>query len=193
MRHQLTSGDTLRKTEVVRRNMSVTMLSIKFNNLNTKNNQLQTNYTNLTTERDQLLWEKFGLYSVLRRLGWRVFGSRIYYISAERKNWTESRQDCTERGSDLVIINSREEQEFISKLLCCRNAQVGLNDRPRDGMWKWVDDTTLTTGYWGHGEPNSRGGNEDCILTGYRTNHFKNWADYPCDEFTGICEKTSFN
>ncbi|KAG7313926.1 hypothetical protein KOW79_022422 [Hemibagrus wyckioides] len=80
--------------------------------------------------------------------------------------WTESRQDCRGRGADLVIINNKEEQEFISKLLGIRKAWIGLNDRDKEEEWKWVDDTRLSTGYWGRGEPNSKAGDEDCVLTG---------------------------
>ena len=42
--------------------------------------------------------------------GWRLLGFRCYFLSTEKKTWAYSRQDCLERGADLVIINSREEQ-----------------------------------------------------------------------------------
>lgn len=41
---------------------------------------------------------------------WVSFGPSCYYISSEVKTWEESRKDCQRRNSDLVIINSDEEQ-----------------------------------------------------------------------------------
>ncbi|KAK3507401.1 hypothetical protein QTP70_017469 [Hemibagrus guttatus] len=170
-------------------------LQTSYNNLTKERDQLQTSYNNLTKERDQLQRDKEELqkFSKLVDAGWMYFGkySSIYYMSNENRDWTESRQDCRGRGADLVIINTKEEQEFISELLCSRKAWIGLNDRGTEGVWKWVDDTPLTTGYWGHGEPNSRAGNEDCALTGDTSDPVWNWADYPCDhKFIWICEKT---
>ncbi|XP_060772570.1 CD209 antigen-like protein C [Neoarius graeffei] len=170
-------------------------LHTRYNTLTKEKDQLQTSYNTLTKERDQLQKQKDEFQKQYMDPKWTCFGSSFYYISQIKKSWTESRQDCRERGADLVIIKSGEEQEFILNLLgSSRRAWIGLSDRDTEGEWKWVDGTPLTTVYWGQGEPNSHAGNEDCILTGGRTNLFNNWADYPCDDqFIGICEKTSFN
>jgi hypothetical protein len=42
--------------------------------------------------------------------GWKKFECSCYFISTEKKTWEKSREDCLERGTDLVIINSKEEQ-----------------------------------------------------------------------------------
>ncbi|KAF5893771.1 C-type lectin domain family 4 member M-like, partial [Clarias magur] len=74
------------------------------------------------------------------------FKSSLYFMSNESKNWTESREDCIKRGADLVIINSREKQDFIADQLQGRQAWIGLSDRDAEGEWKWVDGTLLTSG-----------------------------------------------
>ncbi|XP_036420099.1 C-type lectin domain family 4 member F-like [Colossoma macropomum] len=118
----------------------------------------------------------------------------FYYISTEKKSWSESRQYCTERGADLVIINSREEQEFITKASGRTEAWIGLTDTDTEGVWKWVDGSALATKFWWKGEPNNYDENEDCAMTGYRgagSEHASTWADYPCGYLlVGICEKS---
>ncbi|KAJ8405869.1 hypothetical protein AAFF_G00313060 [Aldrovandia affinis] len=42
--------------------------------------------------------------------GWRLEASKCYYISTDRKNWTESRNYCTLRGADLVIMESERKR-----------------------------------------------------------------------------------
>uniref|UniRef100_A0A8B9GS29 C-type lectin domain-containing protein n=1 Tax=Astyanax mexicanus TaxID=7994 RepID=A0A8B9GS29_ASTMX len=117
--------------------------------------------------------------------GWIDFSSSIYYVSAEKKSWTESRDDCRKREADLVIINSREEQvsERERERESERKAWIGLSDGETEGVWKWVDGSELITKFWITGEPNGKG-DEDCALTD------RYWADYPCNsQFNWICEK----
>ncbi|XP_053335978.1 CD209 antigen-like protein C isoform X2 [Clarias gariepinus] len=149
---------------------AVTVMWIKYSNLKTEYSQVQTSYNNVTMERDQLLVERYGC---LRTFGGSFggvykgrcfsFNSSIYFVSNELKNWTESRQNCRDKGADLVIINSKEEQEFMVKQLGSFLVWIGLSKSDTQGEWKWVDGTPLTTAFWKKGEPNDLNSNEDCV------------------------------
>ncbi|XP_041867753.1 CD209 antigen-like protein E isoform X2 [Melanotaenia boesemani] len=90
--------------------------------------------------------------------GWIRFGHSCYFISTERKTWTESRNYCQERGADLVIINSKEEQEFLSKLSSW--FWIGLEWTGRG--WKWLDGSPLTETFWKVGGQNRYGSYTVC-------------------------------
>ncbi|KAF5889910.1 antigen like protein, partial [Clarias magur] len=113
--------------------------------------KLQKERNGLLNLKRQLQQERDELQSILDALDmqdkqrWTGFGSHLYYFS-ELKNWDESRQACRDRGADLAIINTKEKQEFIVKQLLESRAWIGLSDRAKEGEWKWVDGTLLTSG-----------------------------------------------
>ncbi|XP_041838336.1 CD209 antigen-like protein E [Melanotaenia boesemani] len=123
--------------------------------------------------------------------GWVYFHPSLYYISLIKKTWQESREDCLRRGADLVIINTKDEQDFTRQFH--KFTWIGLNDSTKKRNWKWVDGTPLTKSYWGPGEPNRfEGKNESCVEI--RFHEIENsWNDIPCeDKNFWICEKNVY-
>ncbi|XP_062385354.1 CD209 antigen-like [Sardina pilchardus] len=119
-------------------------------------------------------------------MGWHYFEPTWYYLSKQKRNWSDSRQDCKNRGADLVVINSREEQLFIAGL--AMQAWIGLSDRDTEGVWTWVDNTNLTETYWAIDQPNNYKG-QDCVVIWDRTNRLETWNDEKCDrKLLWICE-----
>uniref|UniRef100_A0A673JX09 C-type lectin domain-containing protein n=1 Tax=Sinocyclocheilus rhinocerous TaxID=307959 RepID=A0A673JX09_9TELE len=86
--------------------------------------------------------------------GWIYYQFSFYYMSNETRGWTESRRYCKESGADLIIINNREENDFVKKMFGGTSAYIGLTDSDVEARWKWVDGTNMTSGLWGPGEPN---------------------------------------
>ncbi|XP_056441865.1 macrophage mannose receptor 1-like isoform X2 [Gadus chalcogrammus] len=124
----------------------------------------------------------------LSPLGWRRFGNSLYFFSDTKKNWEDSRNDCKQRGADLVVINSDEEQEFTSSI---GKHWIGLSDREKEGEWKWVDGSGLTFRNWGAGEPNGVDGVEECAELRWRTPP-NLWNDALCSTTNfWICEKVA--
>nr|XP_055059939.1 C-type lectin domain family 10 member A-like [Misgurnus anguillicaudatus] len=98
-------------------------LQNRFNFVREEKLELETNNKLLTGEKEELQKnissmreEQLELDAQLKK--WNLQrGSSWYYISSEQKSWSDSRQFCRDRGSDLVIINTEEEQRFISSII----------------------------------------------------------------------------
>ncbi|XP_038577162.1 C-type lectin domain family 4 member E-like isoform X1 [Micropterus salmoides] len=127
--------------------------------------------------------------------GWRIFLCSCYLLSSKTASWTEGRQDCRNRGADLVVIDSAEEQKFLSDLTTVQTSWIGLTDREMERSWKWIDGTPLTLSYWmaaqpdnGNGDP--EWGEEDCAQLKPGENWKNNWNDLSCStSLRWICEK----
>ncbi|KAI4901844.1 hypothetical protein NFI96_005949 [Prochilodus magdalenae] len=113
----------------------------------------------------------------------------MYYIGTGGKDWNQSRQDCRERGSDLVIINSLEEQRFIQEL----ELEVWIGLTKISSTWTWVDGSSLSSGYWITGEPNEYRSGEDCAESKPNHGSLNSWNDERCTTYLNwVCEREAW-
>ncbi|XP_056322519.1 hepatic lectin-like [Danio aesculapii] len=163
--------------------------------------QLITNITNLTGAKDELtnlLKERDQLIKQLqiccKEAVWFYYQSSFYYLSNETKSWTESRRYCRDRGADLIIINNKQEQDFIMNITGNNEFWIGVTDSEKEGIWKWVDGSKLTSRFWAsYGsitEPNGET-KENCAVTHLKKHpELKGWLDITCNSaHQWICEK----
>uniref|UniRef100_A0A8C7X791 C-type lectin domain-containing protein n=1 Tax=Oryzias sinensis TaxID=183150 RepID=A0A8C7X791_9TELE len=85
--------------------------------------------------------------------GWMRFGSSCYSKSTGNRTWIDSRSFCQFVRSDLLVVNSKEEQEFVSTLNQNAESWIGLYVQwsSQKHEWKWVDGSPLTEPFWDEG------------------------------------------
>ncbi|XP_054897724.1 C-type lectin domain family 4 member M-like [Poeciliopsis prolifica] len=150
-------------------------------NLTRINSETEARLTAISLERDEL---KKSL-NITVQLGWRIFRGGAFYISFTEKTWQESRTYCQSLGADLMVINSKEKQDFANSFQT--NMWIGLTDSETEGSWKWVDGSPLTTSYWPDGEPNGKR-DENCGAIKTFTAE-RSWNDRACSaSLKWICE-----
>ncbi|XP_039677183.1 CD209 antigen-like protein A [Perca fluviatilis] len=128
----------------------VTVLANQCDQLQTSNKELQTSYKKLQTSYNNLS-NSFCQEATKQTHGWTRYQCSCYYKSIKMKNWTESRKDCQNRGADLVIIKSKEENDFVSELNKPETSWIGLQSVSTNDWndeWKWVDESTLSYMSW---------------------------------------------
>ncbi|XP_014822582.1 PREDICTED: CD209 antigen-like protein A isoform X1 [Poecilia mexicana] len=121
---------------------------------------------------------------------WLYFRDSFYYMSSIKKTWNESRKYCQQESADLVVINSREEQNFTTQYSRGRLTWIGLYELGGTEQWIWVDGALLTDSYWGPNEPNRlEKVNPRCVEMRF-FNTENSWNDISCTtENFWICEK----
>uniref|UniRef100_A0A8B9KUY3 C-type lectin domain-containing protein n=1 Tax=Astyanax mexicanus TaxID=7994 RepID=A0A8B9KUY3_ASTMX len=67
----------------------------------------------------------------------------LYQLSNKTLPWSEAREQCRSKRAELVIINTKEEQDFIQSITRNQYIWVGLTSD-----WKWVDGTPETGTIW---------------------------------------------
>ncbi|XP_014901853.1 C-type lectin domain family 4 member E-like isoform X4 [Poecilia latipinna] len=143
--------------------------------------------------------------------GWERHRGSSYFFSNSTSSWTDSRHSCTDLGSDLVKIDSREEQVFLIgrvRDLMKDNQDkfwIGLTDSKEEGKWLWMDGSALdqSLSFWNQTQPDNKSpahsaeAEADCVRMGKKekkggSDDLKSWFDTSCKRpQKSICEKTA--
>ncbi|XP_014661399.1 PREDICTED: uncharacterized protein LOC106804646 [Priapulus caudatus] len=95
--------------------------------------------------------------------GWENFGSSCYKLFAGRKSWRTALQTCKSYGSDLVAVDSFNENNVVGRIALSSNVNgywIGLNALSGQKGFEWSDGKRLAPfqGYWAARQPDKRMG-----------------------------------
>ncbi|KAI8510796.1 hypothetical protein Bbelb_117120 [Branchiostoma belcheri] len=91
---------------------------------------------------------------------WREYNNHCYKFMTSRVDWNTAKSRCKASGADLVSIHSREENEFVKRLITnagsfhLSQAIVYIGLHKKRGRWEWSDGSRLSYSNWAPGEPN---------------------------------------
>uniref|UniRef100_A0A8C0GY06 C-type lectin domain-containing protein n=1 Tax=Chelonoidis abingdonii TaxID=106734 RepID=A0A8C0GY06_CHEAB len=109
---------------------------------------------------------------------WQLHGDKCYWVSRGSKMWSESRVDCSARGSQLLVIRDPEELASLQHLTHAPNQfWVGLSVPSPEKAWTWLDGSRLPVS--GPAEGNSCG-----VVKGNRIR-----SDACSSAFQWICQR----
>jgi hypothetical protein len=123
------------------------------------------------------------------------FGGSCYELFVSFVPWDAAERQCVAWGGHLASIGSSEENAFLAgwtAQLGLTNADgqgiwVGGTDAQQDGVFRWVDGTSLSFTGWAPGQPDD-GAGVDCIEK--RNDGAGQWYDRHCaDSLRYTCER----
>nr|XP_057909832.1 regenerating islet-derived protein 4-like isoform X2 [Doryrhamphus excisus] len=119
--------------------------------------------------------------------GWQLFHSKCYlFIHSdyyyEWKNWQGSVDECRQRNAELLVINSQEEQEFVTNHTRKYNDDrhgywMGLSKNDKTYQWVWLHGENLTVTFWRSQVFSSRA---NCALS-QPSDSLMNWSKESCE------------
>ncbi|XP_054832307.1 hepatic lectin-like [Eublepharis macularius] len=119
---------------------------------------------------------------------WQEFQGSYYYFSRSAKKWGYAKNFCATVNSRLIIIDSKQEQDFVVSKMTS-SVWLGLSDAVKEGQWHWIDGSPLEQqqSFWKQQEPNNSGSGEDCAILCKESK----WNDIACEtDIYFVCEKT---
>ena len=107
-------------------------------------------------------------------------GTKRYDLYENVFRWTDAKAIAESAGGRLATITSAAEQEKVANLIKSKGKLdaywIGASDASSEGTFKWVTGSTLSYQYFGNGQPDNAGGNENYV--GIWSNSYE-WNDFP--------------
>uniref|UniRef100_A0A8C3NZK0 C-type lectin domain-containing protein n=1 Tax=Cyanoderma ruficeps TaxID=181631 RepID=A0A8C3NZK0_9PASS len=97
---------------------------------------------------------------------WKKHGRKCYFFFPEetQKDWEASRKECAAMGSDLVIIDSKKELNYLLSQSQYKYYLLGLTYLQKEREWKWINNMKLDPDMFNISRPYS---DYDCMAIGY--------------------------
>uniref|UniRef100_A0A3B4XY57 Selectin P n=1 Tax=Seriola lalandi dorsalis TaxID=1841481 RepID=A0A3B4XY57_SERLL len=96
-------------------------------------------------------------------LGW------TYHYSNKTMNWTEARLYCQSNYTDMVVIQSQIENDYLVSYLPERQGSpyywIGITKNHKNETWTWIGNNSTWVGNesWAENEPNNNHSTEFCV------------------------------
>ncbi|CAL8329409.1 unnamed protein product [Boreogadus saida] len=101
---------------------------------------MMTKARNTQGEREERIVEIYAMSSDY--VGTEESSNTLGTVTREWGSWNKSRKLCVTDGADLVVVDSKEERDFISRY--GGTILLGATDEASDGLWRWLDGTVLS-------------------------------------------------
>ncbi|NWW98893.1 CLC5A protein, partial [Caloenas nicobarica] len=79
--------------------------------------------------------------------GWEQKGEKCYlfFPTPKENDWNASRKECRDKESDLVIIENKEELDYLCSQSKGHYYLLGLTYSEREKKWKWINNMEHST------------------------------------------------
>ncbi|XP_071382216.1 L-selectin-like [Centroberyx affinis] len=98
-----------------------------------------------------------------------TMGWTYHYSATKKMNWTQARQWCQTSYTDMVAIQSQQENDYLVSLLPNKTGSpyywIGITKTHKNESWTWVGNNSTWIGdqSWAANEPNNNHITEFCV------------------------------
>ncbi|KAG6923016.1 killer cell lectin-like receptor subfamily F member 1, partial [Chelydra serpentina] len=70
---------------------------------------------------------------------WVLHGDKCYWLSNKTDTWSKSHDDCSRKGSQLLVLQDREQMNYLQPVLPADyTVWIGLTSNSTRKKWTWV-------------------------------------------------------